>query len=361
MDPTFSARPASPARLDWPDLAKGLCILLVVLHHVTKYAVPRMPDEIAVVATSWFALSTALKPVRMPLFFLVSGLFASRAIHRSWADNRRRLLGGGYLYVVWLLVFWGVYELETTIEANRTQGPADFVGELLWAATSMWFLYAMVVYFALAKALRGLPSWLVLAAAVLVSLTTSALPLDEANRVAVLFHFTFFAVGAYRPDLVHAVADADWPLRSLLAAYVAGSVLLVAPGVPRSVELVMLSVVGIPLGIAAAVRLSRWPAVARPLRWLGRRTLRVYVLHMALLAAVVSLPRPSLDLPLPVALALGVITPLAVAAIVVACSLGVHALLVRGGAGFLFSLPGAPAPRAATPEPSLRRADRRVA
>ena len=176
MDSTISAR---PARLDWPDLAKGLCILLVVLHHVTKYAVPRMPDEIAVVATSWFALSAALKPVRMPLFFLVSGLFASRAIHRSWADNRRRLVGGGYLYVVWLLVFWGVYELETTIEANRTQGPADFVGELLWAATSMWFLYAMVVYFALAKALRGLPAWLVLAAAASLSLTTSALPLDE--------------------------------------------------------------------------------------------------------------------------------------------------------------------------------------
>ncbi len=334
-------QPNPPARLPWPDLAKGLCILLVVLHHVTKYVVTQMPDELSGVATGWMALTTALKPVRMPLFFLVSGLFASGAIARPWAANRARLVGGAYLYVVWLLVFWGVYSVETTIEANRTQGPVDLVGELLWAATGMWFLYAMVLYFVLAKALRRLPPAVVLLGAAAVSLSTSALPIEETNRVAVLFHFVFFAVGAYRPHLVHAVADADWSLRGLLAAYVGGSVLAAWPGVPRSVELVLLSIVGIPLGIAVAVRLGRWSGTSRALRWLGRRTMRVYVLHMAVLAALVHVPWPRVQDPSVEVLGLLAALPLVVAAVVVAGSIGTHALLVRLGGGFLFAAPAA--------------------
>ena len=43
------------------------------------------------------------------------------------------------------------------------------------------------------------------------------------------------------------------------------------------------------MGVAAAVRLSR-TACSRPLGWLGRRTLQVYVLHLAVLAVVVHLP-----------------------------------------------------------------------
>ncbi len=358
-----------PARLHWPDLAKGLCILLVVLHHVTRYVVTQMPDELGGVAVGWMALTTALKPVRMPLFFLVSGLFASRAITRPWGANRTRLVGGAYLYVVWLLVFWGVYSLEDTLHVNRTQDLADLAGELVWAATSMWFLYAMVVYFVVAKLLRRLPPLVVIAGAAALSLSTSALPIEETNRVAVLFHFVFFLVGAYLPDVVHAVADADWSLPGLLAAYVGGSVLMAWPGVPRSVELVLLSLVGVPLGIAVAVRLARWPVLSGPLRWLGRRTLRVYVLHMAVLSALVNLPRPSLEGPSALLLGLVAALPLVAAAVVVALSLGGHALLVRTGGGFLFAAPAAltpanvpatePAPAGA--EPTSWGAQRRVA
>ena len=51
----------------------------------------------------------------------------------------------------------------------------------------------------------------------------------------------------------------------------------------------VLSLVGVPMGVVAAVRLSR-TVCSRPLAWLGQRTLQVYVLHLAVLAAVVHLP-----------------------------------------------------------------------
>lgn len=329
--PPPSTRPAT-TRLPWPDVAKGLAIVLVVLHHVTKYYAAHLPPDLVVAGSVWAAVSAGLKPVRMPLFFLISGWFAARAIHRPWGEHRRRLAGGFYLYAVWLLLYWPVYAVERTIDANRTDSVVDLLGELLWAATSMWFLYALVAYFALARALRRLPPALVLGMAACLSLGASWLPFEETNRVSVLFHFTYFALGAYLPRLVERLAASPVRLRLLLPVFVLLSGLLQALGVPRSVELVLLSVVGVPLGVRVAVLVGSG-AAASVLGWLGRRTLRVYVLHMAVLAVVVHLPVPALP-----AAAL-VVLPFAVTAAIVLACLALHEGLVRLGAGWLFEAP----------------------
>ncbi|WP_345265825.1 acyltransferase family protein [Nocardioides nanhaiensis] len=345
METTAPTRGAG-ARLPWPDVAKGLCILLVVLHHVTKYYAAHLPPDLVAAGTVWAAVSAGLKPVRMPLFFLISGWFAARAIHRPWGEHRRRLVGGFYLYAVWLLLYWPVYAVERTIDANRTDGPLDLLGELVWAATSMWFLYALVLYFVLARALRQLPPAVVLAAAASLSLCASWLPFEETNRVSVLFHFTYFALGAYLPRLVDRLAASPVPVRVLLPAFVLLSGVLQVLGVPRSVELVVLSLVGIPLGVRVAVRLGSGP-VASLLGWLGRRTLRVYVLHMAVLAVVVHLPVPAFPAPALVVL------PFAVTGAIVLACLVLHATLVRLGAGWLFEAPAWVVGRRAVPAMSV--------
>ena len=70
---------ASGPRVGWPDTAKGICIILVVLWHVvTKHAI-----EVAgagPVTDAWVMLNAQLLPLRIPLFFLVSGVFAARAV-----------------------------------------------------------------------------------------------------------------------------------------------------------------------------------------------------------------------------------------------------------------------------------------
>ena len=43
----------------------------------------------------------------MPVFFLVSGMLASSAVHRPWSKSGNRTLGMVYLYLVWMLLFFG--------------------------------------------------------------------------------------------------------------------------------------------------------------------------------------------------------------------------------------------------------------
>ena len=51
------------SRIEWIDLAKGICILLVVFYHV------------AICLHIDYPLSTQIASFRMPLYFILSGLF----------------------------------------------------------------------------------------------------------------------------------------------------------------------------------------------------------------------------------------------------------------------------------------------
>ncbi len=332
--------PSAPPRLLWPDVAKGACILLVVLHHVTtKHYAPLVADGLGPVEGLWVGLSGGLKPIRMPLFFLMSGFFATRLVRRPWPDVRDRALRIGYVYVIWLVLLWGVFTLEVTLPTNRTQGWVELLLDLVYASTGLWFLYALALYTVLAAALRHLPPVVVVAGAALVSLVCSSLPLEETNRVSVLFHFTFFVLGTHAPDLVRRVAAADLSLRVLAAAYVVVSLALLPLDPPRSVELVLLSLVGLPAGITAAVALSRLPRVAEPLAWLGRRTMPVYVLHMVVIAVVQHTGVVLGEGRTAASFALTLTYPLLVTGLVVGASLAAHALALRVGLGLLFALP----------------------
>ncbi|WP_232676740.1 acyltransferase family protein [Nocardioides sp. R-C-SC26] len=337
IDEPSGASAARP-RLAWPDVAKGACILLVVLHHVvTKEFTALVSEPLAPVGDVWSSITWLLKPVRMPLFFVVSGFFMATALRRPWPWARARMQSGYYLYVVWLTVMIGVYAWETRLPANRIESPADFVGELLWAASSLWFLYALVLYHLLARLTARFDPRVVVAVAAGVSMAVSALPLDETNRVAVLANAVFYLAGALFPHLVSRIAAMRPALGRLLVTYLAVAAMATMGPLPRSVGMFLASCVGIPLGIALAVRAADTD-LGRGLAWLGRRTLRVYVLHLIVLAAFVQIPHqlwvghrwsPWVALAYPVALTV---------LIVLAC-FGLHHLLQRIGAGFLFTAP----------------------
>ena len=66
-------------RLLWADCAKGMSIIAVCYMHVVT-GVPGASE------TAWSWLNDVMDPVRMPMFFLVSGLFAHRVIERTLGD-----------------------------------------------------------------------------------------------------------------------------------------------------------------------------------------------------------------------------------------------------------------------------------
>lgn len=309
------------------------------LHHeTTKHFAPADPG---VVGEAWLGLTHALKPIRMPVFFVVSGLFAAGAVRRPWAQVRRRPVSAYYLYVVWLLLLGGVFAVERTLPMNRTQDLGELVEDLVLASTGAWFLYALAIYFVLTKLLLPVPTAWLLGAVALLTVASPAIPLDEVNRVSVLAHFGYFVFGARCAPVVWRLARSRRvPALPLLAVgYVALAILLDLLEAPGGIRLLLLSLVGVPAAILGAVALARRSRVAEPLAWIGRRTLPVYVLHVPLLALAQHLPVWPGHGREPVALVLTAAYPLLVAGVVAGGCLALHAGLRRLGFGFLFELP----------------------
>jgi len=87
-------------RVDWVDIAKGVCIIFVVMMH----SVLGVENEAG--ARGWMHWIVAFaQPFRMPDFFLISGLFLGLVIDRSWLRyTDRKIVHFAYFYVLWLTI-----------------------------------------------------------------------------------------------------------------------------------------------------------------------------------------------------------------------------------------------------------------
>lgn len=338
-NPTPSGTAATSRREAWADVAKGACILLVVLHHL----VHKQLDLVAPLGNAhwqdaWASVTWALKPVRMPLFFLVSGFFAAGAIHRPWAQVRRRVLTPAWLYLVWLLVLCGFYLVETTTPANRVTSLEELAHQLVLPATSMWFLAAMTAYFLLARALRRLPTVPTLVVVGALSASVSWWGLEGNNEIAFLSHFVYFAAGAWLPHVVRRVAGADLSLRALGLFYLAATLLVMAAPLRLSASVVLLALLGVPLGLVIARRLSATP-LAEPLAWLGQRTLQVYVLHLLVIGLLAQVPMRIGPEPGPFEVLAFAAYPLLATLVVTGVCLLAHRALLGCGMRWMFRAP----------------------
>jgi len=344
MPENTSATQSPEGRLVWADIAKGMCIVLVVLHHLTgKHYAMVVPQQMGPVAETWLWLVAALKPLRMPLFFVVSGLFAAAAIQRPWRGVlARRVLSPYYLYAVWLGIHAVIFSVAQTLPMNRTQDLGELVADLLFASTGLWYLYALALYFLLAKALRPAGVWFVLAFATTLAALTPMLSIDEVNRASLLRHFVYFAVGVYVPTVVTRMADLRnrHTIAVLLVSYVLVGGAMLWLSVPTGWAVLAVSVVAVPLGIRWAVALSGSHLASLTVH-IGRRTLPIYVLHVPVLSLLHHLLEllPSVALGPIASAAFAVAYPPVATAVVTVVCLVIHSALVRIGLDRLFRSP----------------------
>lgn len=344
MSHQVAPAPPRQQRLVWADAARGLTMVLVVLHHLsTKHFPLAAPEELGAVVAVWEGVSSALKPLRMPLFFMLSGLFAASALHRPWPQvTRKRIAQPYYVYALWLVLHFGIFTVATTLPMNRTQDWGELAVDLVLASTGLWYLYALVVYFVAAKLLLRLDRAAVLTGAAVLSASASLLPIEAANRTSLLQHFVFFLVGAYLPDLVRRLGEMrGWHLVPMLVStYLVANAVFHWAGLPQSVITLMLSVVAVPLAVQAVVAACALPRFAEAASYVGQRTLPLYVLHVPLISGLHHL-NPQLDLGgSPVAWVALAVYPLVATLLVVALALGGGSLLQRVGLRWLFELPG---------------------
>lgn len=152
------ARPAS-ARLAWVDTAKGICILMVVMLHTVTGV-----DEAFPGSSSWMHhLISYAKPFRMPDFFLVSGLFATAAMTRSWRDYLDRKL----VYFAYFLALWMAIILLAKARDLGLTDPQRFLSEYLWGFiepfSTLWFIHLLPLLFIALRLVWNWPVWLVFA------------------------------------------------------------------------------------------------------------------------------------------------------------------------------------------------------
>ncbi|RKR07510.1 putative membrane protein YcfT [Kushneria sinocarnis] len=338
-------------RIDWIDAAKGMCILMVVLYHTMFFVFKMglMTDTLAF--TLWNTFVLALRPMRMPLFFMISGFLAHSAVYRTaWRDVfHSRIASLLWLYGIWLLADWGVclalyHYGDPTLVPGAGTLPVDLSGlafTALRADTGIWYLYGLVIYFVICRLGRHHVGLTLTAIGVVSVFHQPLFGIEFWSVASLLANAIFFALGCFAKPFITRHAR-EFNARRLLIASCATLVLLTIskvyptlnhmPGVRPLASVAM---------IITAIDVTAWATAhfrLKLLRNIGRVTLPIYVMHCLIIAGVAQLLGPLELHGLTAELYVAVMPPLLAAATVLLC-LGIYRLANRRQGQVLFTLP----------------------
>ncbi|HLG80291.1 MAG TPA: acyltransferase family protein [Bradyrhizobium sp.] len=220
------AAATAPARVDWVDYAKGICIVMVVMMHSV------LGVELAAGQTGFMHLLVAFaKPFRMPDFFLISGLFLPLVIGRDWRVYLdRKVVHFAYFYVLWVTIQFAFKAPAFAAETNWAHAGYLYLESFIEPFGTLWFIYLLPIFFVVIKLTRNAPPLLVWSVAALLEtarVTTGWTVIDEfcARFVYIYSGYLFadyvFALSerARREPALALTALAAWALAE--AAFVA--------------------------------------------------------------------------------------------------------------------------------------------
>lgn len=297
------------ARMDWPDVAKGLSILGVVILHVALN-IPGGKESVI------SQINTFLDPLRMPLFFLVSGFFSVKVLHQTFGELfRTRLWFFLVPYLFWtpIDIFGGQVEGYLYRDTDLA-GFGFYLLKIFGSANMYWFLYFLILFNVLLWATRKLPGWMI--ASVIMVVPWLFMPMFGDNEVVrkCIIYLPAFFIGAYFRPLIEKFADAASRPRAIVFAgvfYGVGMVInsleeILTHRTPGPVQLwfiamkndfaalfggelsafdlghfsgMLIRVISLPMGIVLAVWLAKIRPVAEVLKFFGRHTLVIYIGH----------------------------------------------------------------------------------
>ena len=325
------------SRIKWLDIAKGGSIFMVVLYHVTLFT---LDSGFEVGPLEQF--NTSVGPIRMPLFFLVSGLFSASLIKRDWqVVLTGRFWNLTYLFFLWSLLFWLFQNF--VLSELRDIDPFNISRLLLtWIDpfSSLWFLWALALYTLITKATYGHKVYSASIAAVTFYLSFDFQDQLSFSQASFLRYILFFQIGVWFRDKIFYVMEHHvWYCAGLGLIYFPIGFGLAHVEYEVSSYAIMrltMSLAGVflVLCICRAIELSN--VLSIPFIWLGQRTLPIYVLHL-MLAWLIILPIstvPAFRETIP-----GYILAFVVSVLVAIASVALQAFLNRAGLLRLFSAP----------------------
>jgi len=257
------------------DAVKGLTIILVVMKHTTFGTALALGET-----PYWFHLLCEWTiPFRMPLFFLVAGLFAKKALRaplRQFIDSK--ILHFLYFYLLWSVIQIGI-KIALPHEGAWDVTYKDLLLIPLEPFGLLWFIYALAVFFAFMRFARDVrPAIVIFFALSLYFMrlhTGWTMPDETAQR------FIYFVLGVYGAPYVFAMAD--WAIAHARSAIVSGVSLLAlvaAIAFTPAMDWRVLELSAALFGAAGSVMLVALAAAngyAKPLAFVGSRSLYVFL------------------------------------------------------------------------------------
>lgn len=275
-------RASDKTRVTWIDVARGIAIILIVMHHARDYtliAIPPHPGDVL----RWAYVEPLLVHIRLPLFFTLSGALAFGLSSGAGPTVRsRRIIALAIVYLVWSLL---MLMLVPAWPDDRWFAPTgnDIVG-LLHGASVLWYIWALAIAFAFTSLTRKLPAPLVLICACAISVGV-AFPLPDAvgNWERLARYLPLYVLGArYGRNML---VMAQWRNMRAIALILAIYCLLLNPDLAVPGLTLLHDAAGATLGIAgSAWAAATWPGFTARFAWLGQRTLPIYVFHFPLIA-----------------------------------------------------------------------------
>lgn len=280
-------------RLAWVDIAKGICILLVVMMHAVIGTGEALGGEGFLHPVVAFA-----KPFRIPDFFLLSGLFMGRVIDRDWRlFSDRRVVHFAYFYLLWLVIQSAARYGKIVGDGGPTAFAAHLAHALIEPYSSLWFIYLLAVFSVVTKALRQVPAGLLLTGAALLQIAdirSDSTLIDEFCA-----RYVYFLAGYVFADRIFGLADTAHRRIGLalcgLAAWAAleGWLALTPWSNPDRPTLASLPLVSLALGAAGALAIvvsaaliGRWGGpIAEAIRTCGQRSIVIYLAFSLPMAA----------------------------------------------------------------------------
>lgn len=269
-------------RFGWVDTAKGIGIILVVIGHVIRGL---MGAEVIAADGIFFAIDQYIYAFHMPLFFWLSGLFATKKLAVSWRKFVPQL-AANILYPYFL---WSSLQTLIQIAASRhTNSPAT-VSSLLQIPfdppMQFWFLYVLflvtLLYRMIARSVKGYAALLICFA---LALLRPFLPEGVWSMVHMtLLYLPYYALGATMLQPTHQLAESSRPLaRVVFSLTCFGAILLLLNTSGPGVATALVGTAGTVSLASVCPRLS-W---GRYLEILGRASLQIYVAHTIASAGV---------------------------------------------------------------------------
>lgn len=310
--------------------------MLVALFHATSWMAGTGLD-VAV----WTDVNTVLSSMRMPLFFALSGLFAAKWLTASW----RSLIRVKVLLFLWVLIAWSVIGMIIQQAGLNAAGQQTnvlaAVRDVLLAPVKppfeLWFVWALALFFVVAKASRQVPVAVQLALSGVLSVVGLTVWLTTTTGLtgSAKFYF-FFLLGLYLRSLILSAGEIrTWLRCAIVAGWLAVSLVLFISGLRAAPGLYFVNCV---TGVFAGVALSGLLAAVPILRRLGRQTLPIYLAHtpIVILISIFFLVFPSLvALTSPVSWAIPPITT----AVAIAAALGLHRMASSSALRYLYEPP----------------------